>query len=754
MRNKRQIEIEDFSNIDKTKGATVERFYNVNPTSGLKQSLGVTLAEFPMRDDPSYGTYTLDMEMADLTKLDRIAIFKQFFPTSGNTNFRILLYGDDKKLYCNEMFMFSDFVLWIYNLTFESAPITLAFKKDDLDAIIMASEDKMVIWTTNYSPYEVTDAPIITSMCMNDGVLFCTLVEPAFKLWYATDLRAENIGKLSSNSGYITLADELGYAKKVIAFNESVYVFRELGISKINFVKNEFSITQVYISRTQILTNTVSACGDVIMFCTKEGLYSFNGVKVTKTDVNIFDILNNFNGNAVAESFKNKYYLALKLDFNDGKTIQCESASYTNNALLVVDTLDYSYELVRGIDIKQLQPVLARDFERMLVIFNTGNVGVVGEIIDTSSNFDVSLPKYWLSGDLVDDYNVKLFTKLIVESDADIKFNLIYDGGTITFTTYQNGINEFCFKILSKQLKLEITSDSESIEVKKAVIDYYEYWHYFIKTIKYLSSIFVLYLYECVFKWNEIENKGDKMKNRLTNYNFWISIVSAVLLILQAFDIQFDIAYINEIVTAVLGLLVVIGIISDPTKSSTKTNSSASSVEDTTSSNSPADTLLDSNHNSETIIPSKENESNTNETANIDESVSAENNANGAEEVNAESIPTNSQNEANNDITANNFEVLIKQISSDLNKSMSELYKLQEDLKTNNKTNLEVSQTESSEMSNSQSNIIESNETNSQENSELNSETQISEINTNSEPKISKSEIINEEVVTCHNIVN
>jgi len=57
-----------------------------------------------------------------------------------------------------------------------------------------------------------------------------------------------------------------------------------------------------------------------------------------------------------------------------------------------------------------------------------------------------------------------------------------------------------------------------------------------------------------------------KWKNRLTNYNFWISIVSAVLLILQAFNFEFDIAYINEIATAVLGLLVVIGIISDPTK--------------------------------------------------------------------------------------------------------------------------------------------------------------------------------------------
>ncbi|MBE7076967.1 MAG: phage holin [Clostridiales bacterium] len=59
-------------------------------------------------------------------------------------------------------------------------------------------------------------------------------------------------------------------------------------------------------------------------------------------------------------------------------------------------------------------------------------------------------------------------------------------------------------------------------------------------------------------------------KNRLTNYNFWISIVSAVLLILQALNFEFDIMYINEIATAVLGLLVVIGIVNDPTKTSVK----------------------------------------------------------------------------------------------------------------------------------------------------------------------------------------
>lgn len=57
-------------------------------------------------------------------------------------------------------------------------------------------------------------------------------------------------------------------------------------------------------------------------------------------------------------------------------------------------------------------------------------------------------------------------------------------------------------------------------------------------------------------------------KNRLKNYNFWISMFSAVLLILQALKLEFDVAYVNEIFTAVLGLLVVVGIIIDPTKTS------------------------------------------------------------------------------------------------------------------------------------------------------------------------------------------
>lgn len=55
------------------------------------------------------------------------------------------------------------------------------------------------------------------------------------------------------------------------------------------------------------------------------------------------------------------------------------------------------------------------------------------------------------------------------------------------------------------------------------------------------------------------------MLKRMKNYGFWISIVSAILILLQAFGLKIDLPYINEIVSAVLGLLVILGIVNNPT---------------------------------------------------------------------------------------------------------------------------------------------------------------------------------------------
>lgn len=134
--------------------------------------------------------------------------------------------------------------------------------------------------------------------------------------------------------------------------------------------------------------------------------------------------------------------------------------------------------------------------------------------------------------------------------------------------------------------------------------------------------------------------KGAEMnwKNRLTNYNFWISIFSAVLLILQALKIEFDIAYVNEIFTAVLGLLVVIGIISDPTRTSVKS---------TESSNTKSQTAK---------IEETQKDKLQTETV--------------AEEI---KLPTNEKNEANNVNIKNDIQAILTKISTDLDEKIKQI---------------------------------------------------------------------------------
>lgn len=125
-------------------------------------------------------------------------------------------------------------------------------------------------------------------------------------------------------------------------------------------------------------------------------------------------------------------------------------------------------------------------------------------------------------------------------------------------------------------------------------------------------------------------------KNRLTNYNFWISIFSAALLILQALKIEFDIAYVNEIFTAVLGLLVVIGIISDPTRTSLKTNDSSN-------------TQTKSNKETQNQIEKLETQ------------------------IEENKVPFNKEDETYNVDIKNDIQTILTNISSDLNEKIKEL---------------------------------------------------------------------------------
>ena len=51
------------------------------------------------------------------------------------------------------------------------------------------------------------------------------------------------------------------------------------------------------------------------------------------------------------------------------------------------------------------------------------------------------------------------------------------------------------------------------------------------------------------------------MKAKLKSYEFWVSVVSAIMVVLQSISIKFNLPYIQETVMGFLGILAVAGII-------------------------------------------------------------------------------------------------------------------------------------------------------------------------------------------------
>jgi len=56
------------------------------------------------------------------------------------------------------------------------------------------------------------------------------------------------------------------------------------------------------------------------------------------------------------------------------------------------------------------------------------------------------------------------------------------------------------------------------------------------------------------------------LKNKLKNYGFWVSLISAVMMIIQAFGLNIDIPVLKEALISICGLFVMLGIISNPEK--------------------------------------------------------------------------------------------------------------------------------------------------------------------------------------------
>ena len=78
-----------------------------------------------------------------------------------------------------------------------------------------------------------------------------------------------------------------------------------------------------------------------------------------------------------------------------------------------------------------------------------------------------------------------------------------------------------------------------------------------------------------------MKNFLNNLKEKVKNYGFWISLCSAVMLVISNFGLEIDVPYVEEIISSILGVLVILGVISNPKEGKgyiDSTNKSESSV--------------------------------------------------------------------------------------------------------------------------------------------------------------------------------
>lgn len=475
-----KIVLNDFSQMDlynqkPKEQITCGKIYNFsNCNSSLKKGLGVRSFTTCKANDINSSRYSLNYQSLGLEYFNKVMHFKQYFSQTNQTTHRLLFHGSDGKIYIFQMFSNSNMLNWTYEMTFDNIPAVLEYKKDGLDAILISAEDKLVVWATNKTPYEI-DAPTISSMCVHNDILYCTLAGETEKIWYTSNLDPESIGAESDTTKYLVLESGCGGGNKIVAFKENIYVFRDYGIGRINtYVKKEPTYNTIYLSDSKIYPNSISDCGDFVIFVTNDGVYKFNGSSITKIDSLSRIIINSIKEYAVATTLQDSYYLALKINFDDDNIVGCESEEdMKNNALLKVNLNDYSFEIMRGVDIKEMLALKAGVEEKIVITFNSTHKDKVAEITSDGKCFDEILPKVYSSNYVVQgNMDNMTIRKISIEGSKGIEFKIIADSKEFCFNTYCNGFNHFQTIIPCCKFKIEINSSIEEPYLNLIQIEY------------------------------------------------------------------------------------------------------------------------------------------------------------------------------------------------------------------------------------------------------------------------------------------
>lgn len=336
--------------------------------------------------------------------IKKVWLYKYFDDTLGTFVDQLVIYLSTGDIYTCDIKSNSPLCASILNTVFSNGvPNALNYRLNSKDTMIFSSEtDGMWTYTQDEVVSEVEDAPYIKSMCLHYERLFAIVGGERNRLAFSANLDPTDWDEDLTSGGFIDMQDERGALSSVISFNDYVYVFRDYGASKVSAYgdQSDFSVTHLFKSSVKLYGNTVTVCGNKVMLLAKDGIHVFDGYMTKKLDLGIDKLFVGVdNENACGLYYNNKFYLACRLNFNDGEVVGCEGylGGYVNNALIEIDLTTNDISITRGVDISSMLALDDEKVSKLVATFNGEHIGKIGELTEDGKVFGSVLLKKWQS---------------------------------------------------------------------------------------------------------------------------------------------------------------------------------------------------------------------------------------------------------------------------------------------------------------------------------------------------------------------
>ena len=398
------------------------------------ENIGEKLADFNDRS-------TLALDINNVQGFIKSFYFYKFDDINGVRDDKLILISKSLQIYYINLFDQSKTLYKISGITFTSVPVATRYRLNGENVIIFSIEtDNMLIWNGDQAPYEVLDAPKISSMAVHYERLFATTNGEKNAIWFSDDLDPTNWTLSLDEAGFIELIDDRGALLKVVSFLDYVYIFREYGISRLTAFgdQTQFSVHNLFVSSGKIYEDSVCICGDKIFFLASDGIYKFDGVDTVK----IFNFLQNgftapLNQYCTSCYSNGCYYLACNF-IQDNEND--ESSKSFANTLFEIDVNTLKILNITG-DIYFKHLLSFNKDSNSYVIAQVNNnsesdIFIPALLTNNSKYFGSNITKLWKSptSNLGDIYHQKLLKNIIIETKGEITLTIYTDGTSHTFT--------------------------------------------------------------------------------------------------------------------------------------------------------------------------------------------------------------------------------------------------------------------------------------------------------------------------------